>query len=154
MSLTSSNGNRPTCMEIAFGSREHKDSIELRRKILRLPIGLDFTEEELDMEQDQFHLAALIEDKVVGIMLFKSIDNSLTVLKMRQVAVSTDLQGKGIGSELLAFAEEWARKKGCQKIELHARKEALDFYKRHGYNLIGDMFIEVGIPHYKMYKNL
>ena len=36
----------------------------------------------------------------------------------------------------------------------HARKNALAFYKKLDYELVGDVFIEVGLEHYKLVKKL
>jgi predicted GNAT family N-acyltransferase len=37
---------------------------------------------------------------------------------------------------------------------MHARKSAAAFYEKLGYQIIGDAFEEVTIPHYEMQKNL
>jgi len=37
---------------------------------------------------------------------------------------------------------------------MHARKTALGFYEKLGYNVVGDEFTEVTIPHFVMEKNL
>jgi predicted GNAT family N-acyltransferase len=41
-----------------------------------------------------------------------------------------------------------------KKIELHARKIAIDFYQKQNFQQIGEVFYEVGIPHLKMVKIL
>lgn len=141
--------------QVLFGSPEQQDTIELRRAILRLPLGLDFTKEELESEGDQIHIAAFQEDKPVAVLLFKPAATEMgTVLKMRQVAVAAHLQGKGIGTKLIRFSEQWAGNAAYNKIELHARLSALDFYLNLGYHTEGPEFTEVGIPHRKMYKYL
>jgi predicted GNAT family N-acyltransferase len=43
---------------------------------------------------------------------------------------------------------------GIHYIELHARKSVVNFYIKLGYSMIVEEFIEVGIPHYKMFKKL
>jgi len=138
--------------EIPFGSEEHKLSIELRNLVLRKPLGLTFLEEDLAKEDTEYHLAAFYEKQIVGILLLKPISD--TEIKMRQVATSPNYQGKGVGSKLVAFSEKFAKQKGVDKISLHARQTAVPFYLRMNYQIEGDMFEEVSIPHYKMHKNL
>ena len=53
-----------------------------------------------------------------------------------------------------SFYEQEARATGIKKIEFHARKTAVKFYQKLGYHLEGEEFLEVGIPHFKMEKNL
>ena len=43
---------------VLHGSLEYQAAVELRRRVLRRPLGLDFTEEELRAEEDQVHFVA------------------------------------------------------------------------------------------------
>ncbi len=70
------------------------------------------------------------------------------------MAVYGEWQGKGIGGMLVIAAEKFSTQKGYGKMILHARKVALEFYKRLGYEAYGSEFTEVGIPHYMMEKKL
>ncbi len=142
----------PFCKILTFGSEEQQQSIALRRKILRVPLGLDFTEDELMIESEQIHIGCFIDPYLCGILILVKY-NSDTV-KMRQVAVDNTMQGKGIGSVMVAFAEEWAIANGYTLMSLHARETAIPFYLTLGYSIEGHQFEEVGIPHYKMIKKL
>jgi len=73
---------------------------------------------------------------------------------MRQVATATQWQGKGIGQELVHFSECFAKEKGYERMELHARIAAVPFYEKMQYQKEGGIFEEVSIPHQKMYKVL
>ena len=72
----------------------------------------------------------------------------------RQVAVRADMQGRGIGAKLLAYAEAEARKRNYPQMILYARNAAIPFYERIGYVAEGDFFEEVGMPHIIMRKVL
>jgi len=136
--------------QIAFGGTEHKKEIELRYRILRQPLGLHYTQEQLAAEKDEFHFAAFDGEKLVGCLLMKAIDNK--EIKMRQVAVDEDYQGKGVGKALVFFSEKFASENGFSLITLHARKTAIPFYEKLGYQVVGEEFIEVAQPHLKMRK--
>ncbi|MBN2663879.1 MAG: GNAT family N-acetyltransferase [Bacteroidales bacterium] len=138
--------------EIIFGSIEYNKSIDLRDEILRKPLGLAFTSEFLQQDKDQFHIAAFEGDKIVGILILKPLDKN--TLKMRQVAVNVNLQGKGIGRKMVEFSEKFAVEKGFSYFELNARKEAIPFYEKLNYLIVGDEFFEVGISHKKMVKKI
>lgn len=143
------------CKLLEFNSDEHLDSIEIRREVLRKPLGLDFTQEELDAEKDQFQFVVYLFDRLMGVLILKRVDNeSNDVFKMRQVAILPKYQGQGAGRFIVRFAENWARAMGAEKIELHARQTAVNFYLKYGYKKVGKAFEEVGIPHFKMIKDL
>ena len=76
------------------------------------------------------------------------------VARLRQMAVMNNLQGKGIGRTMMNFAENIARDRGFKKVTMHARKTAIGFYEHLGYQVIGDEFTEVTIPHFVMEKKL
>ena len=70
------------------------------------------------------------------------------------MAVHENHQRKGLGSRLIQGIESVLRIRGFQQIQLHAREEAVPFYRRLGYQTVGDRFMEVGIGHWKMYRQL
>lgn len=120
---------------------------------MREPIGLNFDENDLAKEYEDFHIAAYSNSELVGILLLKPTENP-EIVKMRQVAVANDWQGKGVGKAMVNFSEAFLTDKNFKKIELHARKTAVSFYLSLNYSIIGDLFYEVGIPHRKMEKTL
>lgn len=138
--------------EIAHDSALYHETVNLRYDLLRKPLGLEFTENQLKEEVNDVHLAALVQGKVVAclILSFYLPDK----VKLRQMAVHSKCQGKGIGHLLLVAAEDIARKKACQMVFLHARKDVSDFYQKAGFQLVGEPFIEVMIPHVRMEKIL
>lgn len=127
-------------------------AVALRTKILRIPLGLKFTQEELLKENDQIHFVFLQNEKVIATLALKPV--SKTNMKMRQVAVDDTAQKTGIGKKLVEFSEEYARNNGYTIMECNARKVAVPFYLKLGYKTEGDEFLEVNIPHFRMTKTL
>jgi ribosomal protein S18 acetylase RimI-like enzyme len=61
-------------------------------------------------------------------------------LYLSTLAVAPAAQGHGVGRQLLAAAEDYARQYGCTRIKisvLSARPELVAWYERHGYQLTG-----------------
>ncbi len=137
---------------VEYDSILQKKSVELRYKVLREPLGFIFTAEQLRDEKDEIHIVAIQNDNVLGVVVLKMIDAQ--TIKMRQVAVDSQYQKSGIGKKMVVFSELYARKHGFRIIELHARDVAKDFYLKLDYQIIGDLFIEIGIPHYTMIKEI
>jgi predicted GNAT family N-acyltransferase len=137
---------------IDHNSAEYQQMVELRYRILRKPLGLTFTKEDLDKESNFTHIGCFDEDKLEGCcMLTPEAEHTV---RLRQMAVNDGLQGKGIGRVLMNFAENVAKDLGNKKLTMHARKTALGFYEKLGYTICSDEFEEVNISHYKMEKEL
>jgi len=137
---------------IDYGTTEYQQMIKLRDEILRKPLGLSFTEDELDKERHNLHIAAYEDDRMLGCCML--VEEEPQTVRLRQMAVLNDLQGKGIGRALMQFAENLARDRGYKKITMHARMNSLGFYEKMGYKKIGKEFREITIPHYVMEKEL
>lgn len=137
---------------IDHGSHEYQQMVKLRDDILRKPLGLHFTPDELESEKDHLLIAAFEDDQILGCCML--LEEKPGQARLRQMAVLNDLQGKGIGRALMNFAENIARDRGFRTICMHARSNAVGFYEKVGYRIVGDQFMEVTIPHYVMEKKL
>lgn len=136
--------------KILHGSDDYKAELDLRNRVLRIPLGLDIHEDNISREHLDTHIGAFIEERLAGVLVLTPLNES--EVKMRQVAVEQELQGKGIGKLLVDYSEKQARLMGFSKIVMNARLEAVPFYEKLGYTKAGDLFIEVTIPHYKLEK--
>jgi len=120
--------------------------------LLRRPLGLGFQPEELEAEKDHVLIAAFEDDTMLGCCML--VEEKPGCVRLRQMAVLNDLQGKGIGRALMNFAENIARDLGYKLITMHARKNAIGFYEKMSYVVSGDEFTEITIPHFRMEKKL
>ena len=137
---------------IDHGSPEYVQMVKLRDEILRKPLGLTFSPEELDAEKDNILIAAFDDDQMLGCCML--VEEEPGIVRLRQMAVLNDLQGKGIGRALMNFAENLARDRGFRCVRMHARLNALGFYEKVGYQIKGEQFEEITIPHFVMEKSL
>lgn len=137
---------------IKYGTADYDRMVALRYKILREPLGLTFSAEYLEKENEDTLCVCENEGKIVGCCILTPVDKS--VVQLRQMAVDDSVQKKGVGGKLLLFAEESAKENGFDKIVLHARKVAIGFYLKYNYGIVGNEFEEVGIPHFEMQKIL
>jgi len=138
--------------QIDHSTKEYRQMVDLRNEILRKPLGLSLKKEELEKEKDDILIGAFEEDKMLGCCLLTRVDDNR--VRLRQMAVQNNLQGKGIGASMLNFAENIARDAGYKNVVMHARKTALHFYEKLGYKITSDEFEEITIPHYLMEKKL
>jgi predicted GNAT family N-acyltransferase len=138
--------------QIDHGTKEYKQMLALRYSILREPLGLNFSNEEIEQEKDHILIAAFEEDEMLGCCMLKKVDAH--TLQLRQMAVKNNLQGKGIGASIMNFAETISRDRGYRTIIMHARDTAIGFYEKFGYKVKGEPFIEINLPHHVMEKRI
>ena len=137
---------------IEFDSSDYQKELELRDEVLRKPLGMSLFDENLTAEVADVHLGAFVNDRLIAVLLLTKLSD--TDIKMRQVAVDENFRSQKAGSKLVQIAETYAKNAGYRKIVLNARKTAVGFYEKLGYEKKGDMFTEVGIAHLKMQKCL
>jgi len=159
--------------KVAWGSSEYALTIALRHTLLRAPLGLHFAKEALETEKDSIHLAGFDPNGAVRACLVlrpsvapswleinhESNSYQATIaapaLHMRQVAVRQDLQGLGLGRELMNYAHSWVvANSPVRQVYLHARSPVVGFYENAGYTIFGEPFWEVGLEHRAMHRFL
>ena len=137
---------------IEHNSPEYHQMVSLRQAVLRKPLGLDFDREELEKESHHILIGAFEEEKILGCCML--IEENPSMLRLRQMAVYNEKQGKGLGRALMNFAENLARDRGYRTLSMHARVNSVGFYEKMGYKVVSDEFTEITIPHVVMEKQL
>ena len=133
--------------------KEYKEYDLFRWKILRKPIGKDISSLKDKCEESAYHLIGIKDKKIIacGRLHFTNKDEA----QIRYMAVSKNLQGVGIGKQILDLLEKNAKENNAKRIILNARDHAIGFYKISGYK--SDKKYngsDTGIPHTTMKKNI
>lgn len=71
-----------------------------------------------------------------------------------RMAVLPAWRRRGVGAALLAAAVEHCRVQGCLKVRLSAQTHAIGFYKRVGFVVCSEPYLDAGIPHQDMHLDL
>jgi len=71
-----------------------------------------------------------------------------------RMAVLKRYRGLGIGGKLLNKILNYAKKSGIKHVFLHAQVRVIGFYQQFGFVAEGEEFIDAGIPHRAMYKEI
>ena len=70
--------------------------------------------------------------------------------KIERVSILKPERKKGLGSKLMRFIIDSAKKSGFERVYLHSQMDSIDFYKGLGFRVNGPMFQEAGINHVLM----
>lgn len=71
-----------------------------------------------------------------------------------RIAVIQSHRGRGLGTQMLASAEQYVKSQGGTALSLHAQCRAEGFYRQCGYVPFGEIDDDEGVPHVYMKKEL
>ena len=108
-----------------------------------------------DIEMDDrdahcIHILALINETAVGTGRIDLAKEG----KVGRVAVLPEYRHQGIGTTIMQGLETIARETNLSQVWLNAQRKAIGFYQGLHYTQVGPEFVEAGIPHCKMVKDL
>ncbi|PMC37846.1 GNAT family N-acetyltransferase [Bacillus sp. UMB0899] len=121
-----------------------------------------FVEEQgvpLEDEFDQFdtlnglceHILIHYNDQPVGTGRLREVDG---LGKLERICILKPFRKFGLGKVIIKALEGIAEEKGVMKVKLHGQTHAEGFYKKLGYTTSSPVFMEDGIPHILMVKEL
>ena len=112
---------------------EFEEYYYLRWKILRKPFGKSLGSEKDRLEKESFHIFIKNEfSKVIAVGRLHLI-NKKKDAQIRFMAVDRGFQKMGLGTMLLKKLESLAMENNINRVLLHARKAAINFYIKNGY---------------------
>lgn len=134
--------------------------LDLRRKVLRNGTATSDPRYAEDQLVDTVHLAVESQGVVVATSTWlprpAQSSPEVAAYQLKGMAVDDALQGGGMGSLLLAAGIERAVDSGARIVWARARDSALGFYERHGFDVVGQAFVDelTGLSHHIVEKRL
>ena len=141
-------------LSIDLVETEHdRDAIHVVRNTVfvqeqHVPLAIEID----DFDSSAYHAVARWQGKVIG--TGRLVVEPPYSGKIGRMAVLTAYRKLGVGGQILSFLEFYAENMGIHEITLHAQVYVKDFYKNKGYQEEGLVFLEAGIEHILMRKNL
>lgn len=110
-------------------------------------------EEEIDQFEDEATHVVLYDDenKPIGAGRVRIVDG---IGKLERICVLSTSRKNGAGGLIVEKLEELATKEGVSKLKLNAQTHAISFYQKFGYEVVSDEFMDAGIPHVTMIKEI
>ncbi len=105
-----------------------------------VPVELEWDE----FDNDSTHILAYYNNKAVATARLVNDGH------IGRMAVLKVYRRRNIGKKMLKYILELAHKNQITKIELSAQQHAVEFYKKQGFSVISDIYLDAGIPHYDM----
>ena len=101
-----------------------------------------------DMDAPSLHAIAFENEKAIG------TGRLLPDGHIGRMAILKEWRRRGIGAAILKALIDAAERRGDREIVLSAQLHAVEFYRTHGFEPVGDVYEEAGIPHQAMVRAL
>ena len=99
------------------------------------------------MDEEAIHFLAFKNEKAIGCARAFVIEN---YMQLGRMAVLKEYRGKGIGTALFEKAMTTAKLNELSVIYISAQCQAIDFYKKFGFEITSDIYLDAEIPHRDM----
>lgn len=127
-------------------------------KLIREKVFIEeqgFNEEFDTTDNISVHIVAFDGDKPAGTCrYYMQNKDGDTVYYIGRLAVMKDYRGKGLGAELVRFAEESIKARNGKSVRLHSQYRAKEFYEKQGYTDFGEPDYDEDCLHIWMEKTL
>ena len=132
--------------------------LPLRSQVLRNGLKLERCIFPTDHIEDGFHLGFFTGDEITSIATFFWEDypeEPVGGVRLRGMATHPNHRGEGQGAAIINFAVNELSSQNASYIWCNARKIAVGFYQKLGFEIASEEFEIVGIgPHFNMIKPL
>ena len=141
---------KPLEVQIVKTEEQLKDAYFVRKTVF-VEEQMVPMEEEIDhFEKEAVHFV-LYDHSPLGAGRFRIVDG---YGKVERICVLKERRVGGAGTAIMNKIEEYAKEQGINKLKLNAQVHAIPFYTKLGYEVVSEEFLDAGIPHKTMTKNI
>jgi len=138
--------------KLVTSNNELEGAFEVRRQVFVGEQGIPEDVELDEYDKEALHMVVKDGDRVIGTARVQFLSTSQA--KIERMAILKPLRRRGIGSRIIAFLSEELRNRQVEQVVLHAQYSVVAFYKSCRFEETGSPFLEVGIKHIKMQRQL
>ena len=138
-------------VKVVENHQELEDAYSVRRTVFIDEQNVP-QEEEIDHhEGEATHFVFYQDERPIAAGRFRFVDG---YGKVERICVLKEARGTGAGKAIMNGIEDHARKNDIHKLKLNSQTHAIPFYAGLGYEVVSDEFMDAGIPHKTMVKEL
>lgn len=138
-------------------SEELEEAFKIRTKVFveeqGVPLNDEFDEfDDFDtLDGDCEHVLAFYDGLPVGTGRIRTVNG---IGKIERICILEPYRKFGIGKGIVSALETIAIQNGLHQVKLHGQAHAKGFYEKLNYKASSEEFMEDGIPHLLMIKQL
>ena len=129
----------------------YEDALSIRHEVFITEQNVPF-ECEIEGEEGKYYFVGYVG--TTAAVCARAFMESHRIWHVKRVACRKEYRGKHLASELMRFIEEKASDSRIKQKTHNAQDQAAPFYERLGFKTIGEGFLEAGIPHHRMDKEI
>lgn len=133
-------------------SQIYLDALHIRNEVFvheqNVPLELEIDE----YEALTLHFVLYEDNKALATLRLLPLEDGQ--IKLQRMAVIKEARQKHLGQELMTFAENFCKEQQFTTITLGGQESAIPFYQKLGYHVEGERFMDAGIPHFTLTKQL
>jgi predicted GNAT family N-acyltransferase len=137
-------------IELMSWENARREASRIRFKVFVEEQGVPRDIELDERDPDCVHALAYEHGKALGTGRLLPPEENARAVYIGRMAVLAEYRGRGIGSRILESLIDKARERGEKQVALSAQVHAVEFYRNHGFQPMGEIYDEAGIPHRKM----
>jgi len=138
-------------IKVVENQMELEDAFSVRKIVFVEEQNVPLDEEIDQFEQEATHFVMYHEGSPVGAGRFRVVDG---YGKVERICVLKKARKIGAGKSMMKAIETHAQAQGLHKLKLNAQTHAIPFYGGLGYEVVSDEFLDAGIPHKTMMKEI
>ena len=139
-------------VKIAETAEEKEIAFSIRKKVFVEEQGIPLHIEIDENDQTATHFIVLENNEPIGAARLRLIDT--VIGKVERVCVLSEYRGKRFGVSVMKAIEEHAKTLQVEKLKLNAQTYAIPFYEKLQFEITSPEFVDAGIPHRAMEKEL
>ncbi len=138
-------------VKVVENEKELEDAFSVRRTVFIDEQNVP-AEEEIDtLEEEATHFVAYHEGSPIAAGRLRVVGG---YGKVERICVLKEARKTGTGKALMNKIETYALENGIDNFKLNAQTQAIPFYTRLGYDVVSEEFLDAGIPHRTMIKQI
>ena len=138
-------------LKMTSSEQERKDAYQVRTAVFveeqQVPPELEID----DLEEEAIHFVGYEGRQPVAAARLRFVDQ---YGKLERICVLKEYRGQSLGRKVIEEMEAVIRSRGYRKAKLNAQTTAEKFYANLGYHTVSGEFMDAGIPHVTMVKEL
>jgi predicted GNAT family N-acyltransferase len=131
-----------------------RSAFEIRKQVFVREQGVPL-EDEFDLFDTLNgmceHILVHYNEQPVGTGRIRFIDG---IGKLERICILKPFRKYGLGKNIIKELEEISKEQGVNQVKLHGQTQAEGFYQKLGYRTSSNIFMEDGIPHILMVKEI